>query len=165
MKTLLALFLLLTISERNSDSEASARIGQMVTFSVTSDGSKPLNYKWYKFIDDSELAMTPLISNESSGQFTLANIQPSDAGRYLVQVSNAAGSTMSDTATITVSPMLATLTATVTSNNYPPPALYQWRLNGQTITGANQPTYSFDPAVKPGSYSLTLTWPNIPTVP
>jgi uncharacterized protein (TIGR02145 family) len=56
--------------------------GQSVTFSVTSTGTPPLLYQWYK---DSTA-----ISGATSSSCTLSNIQTTDAGKYTVTVSNIA---------------------------------------------------------------------------
>jgi hypothetical protein len=153
MIKLYALFMLLTIAKGFSAS-ATARIGQTVQLSVAADGTQPFTFAWMKD--------GVIIPGASAQSLTLNAVTSADAGNYTAAVYNAAGSTISDNASITIAPMLATLTANVTSVNYPGPAIYQWRLNGQSIPGANQPTYTFDPAIAPGSYSFTITWPNPP---
>lgn len=155
MKKLLALFMLLTVAEGRSDSAASAMVGQTVTLTVTADGTPPLTFAWFKNGLVIPAAISPTL--------LLSPLAKTDSGVYSAQVANAAGFTLSDNASITVTPMLATLTANVTSANYPGPTLYAWRLNGKTIPGANQSTYVFDPALAPGSYSVSVTWPNIIT--
>lgn len=141
-------------AEKAHGATATAQIGQNVTLSVSADGTAPFSYRWLK--------NGATIDGATAADYALISVKQSDSGAYTSVVSNSAGSAISDTATLTISPMLATLTATVTSINYPQPTLYQWRLNGRSILGANQPTYTFDPALAPGSYSLTITYPNPP---
>lgn len=162
MKTLLTLLLLLLALPCYAQVSATANVGQRVTISVTADGTQPFGYQWYKGIG---LTAGMAIAGETGPSYVIPTVKAADAGSYFVEVSNpAASGVQSETATLNVSPppMTATLTANVTSTGYPQVAIYQWRLNGKSIPGANQPTYSFDPAVAPGSYSLTLTWPNVP---
>ena len=69
-------------------------VGSTVTFSVAATGTPPLAYQWQK--DGVNL------SGQTNASLTLANVQPSAAGRYRVIVSNAAGSVTSAEATLTV---------------------------------------------------------------
>lgn len=131
---------------------ASAQPGQTVTLRVTADGTTPFSYQWFK--------NGTAIDGATSASYVLSLVKALDAGAYTAVVSNSAGSATSDTATLTLTPMQATLTASLVSINFPPQSLVQWRKNGQTILGANQLTYTFDPIAEPGSYSFTATWPN-----
>ena len=130
----------------------SVQAGHSATLSVSCDGTAPFTYQWSK--------NAATIDGATAASYLITNAAPSDAGTYTVIVSNLAGSTTSDKATLTIAPMTATLTASIVSVNFPQPSIVQWRLNGQTISGANQMTYSFDPIAAPGSYSFTATWPN-----
>lgn len=135
-----------------ADTSASAQIGKNVVLTVTADGSAPLSYQWSK--------NASALAGATSASYVIASATANDAGVYQCTVSNSAGSTVSDNAILTITPMLATLSASVTTVNYPAPALYVWRKNGTTI--ASGPTFSFDPALSPGAYSLTITMPNPP---
>jgi len=68
--------------------------GQPVTFTVAASGTAPLSYQWRKNQVN--------ILNANSSSYTLAAVQPGDAGQYDVIVSNSIGSKTSNTATLTV---------------------------------------------------------------
>lgn len=152
MRTLHLLLMLLTVAEGFSAS-ATAQVGQSVEIVVTSQGTPPLVIAWLK-------NGVP-IAGATSATLSISQVAKSDEGEYSATVANAAGSTLSDSARLTIIPMQATLTANVTSANYPGPTLYVWRRDGKTIPGANQSTYVFDPQAAPGSYSVSVTWPNV----
>jgi len=71
-----------------------ANAGGTVTFNVVATGTGPLTYQWNK--DGSDIA------SATSATLTLTGVQPSDAGSYLVRVSNGGGTVTSDPATLTV---------------------------------------------------------------
>jgi hypothetical protein len=62
---------------------------------------------------------------------------------------------------MTQNPGDAQLTVAISADGFPPPAISQWRKEGQSIPGANSGNLSFDPAADAGAYSATFTWPNI----
>jgi pectate lyase/pectin methylesterase-like acyl-CoA thioesterase len=68
--------------------------GGTVTFSVVATGTAPLTYQWNK--DGSD------ISGATNATLTLTSVQASDAGSYLVRVSNGGGTVTSNPATLTV---------------------------------------------------------------
>lgn len=70
--------------------------GQNVTLSVVATGSAPLTYQWRK--------NGAAITGATNATFTLANIQPVDAGNYDVIVTNSAGSATSNTSIVYVDP-------------------------------------------------------------
>jgi hypothetical protein len=72
-------------------------IGGFVTFSVTASGSAPLGYQW-------RFGPTNLIG-QTSPTLTLGNLQTTNAGNYTVVVTNAAGTTNSAVAVLTVKAM------------------------------------------------------------
>ena len=69
--------------------------GQSATFTVVAGGSAPLSYQWYFNTN------TP-IANATNAFLTLANVQATNAGTYSVIVTNAAGSTISSNALLSV---------------------------------------------------------------
>jgi hypothetical protein len=71
-------------------------VGSNVTFNVTATGTDPLSYQWQK--DGSD------IGGETNAMLTLNAVQMSDAGSYLVVVSNIVGSVTSANAVLTVVP-------------------------------------------------------------
>src|ERR1019366_6640218 len=71
-------------------------IGSNFSLSVTATGSSQLSYQWF-------VNGVPLYGVQNS-QYTRSGAQPADAGLYTVSVTDAAGSTTSTAATVTVSP-------------------------------------------------------------
>jgi hypothetical protein len=74
---------------------ASVNPGRSAPFSVVSAGSVPLSYQW--FLDGMAL------SGQTNSTLLLTNVQPVNAGQYYAQVSNGAGSALSNPALLTVS--------------------------------------------------------------
>jgi hypothetical protein len=74
-----------------------AAAGNSSTFSVTAQGSVPLSYQWSK-------AGVPL-AGATNSTLTLSNIRYADAGTFSVTITNAAGTTSSAQATLTVLPV------------------------------------------------------------
>ena len=69
-------------------------VGQSVTLSVSADGTAPFLYQWYK--------NSTIITGAAAATYSINSVQTTDAGSYYAIVSNSAGSTTSDTATLTV---------------------------------------------------------------
>jgi hypothetical protein len=112
--------------------------GQTAAFSVTADGTVPLNYQWY-------FNTSTLLSGQTASNFSIANAQAANAGAYSVRVSNAGGNITSTQATLTVllPPAITTQpqSQTVTESNNvtftvvatgTPTLLYQWYFNTNT---------------------------------
>lgn len=94
-----------TISQQPTSQSVS--IGAPVTLSVVATGQGPLTYGWYK--------ESRLISIGNAPSFTLSAASLNDAGLYHVVITDVGGSTVSDTAALTVAtPVLPPLA--------PPPA-------------------------------------------
>jgi glucose/arabinose dehydrogenase len=72
--------------------------GQPVTFAVAATGSPTLTYQW-QFNNAN-------ITGATSASYTIANVQPANAGQYRVIVSNGSGSATSNNATLAVTPVL-----------------------------------------------------------
>jgi len=70
--------------------------GSAATFSVTATGSPPLSYQW-RFSGSN-------ITGATGSSLALTNVQPAQAGIYVVQITNAFGSTNSADALLTVTP-------------------------------------------------------------
>jgi hypothetical protein len=117
-----------------------ALAGSTVTFTVVAEGSSPLSYQWQK-------NGTNVAANGNSSAFALGTIQASDAGAYNVVVTNAFGSAISGSATLTVSsqgpaittqpaqvivPTNSDATFTITATGTPPLA-FQWRFNNANL--------------------------------
>jgi hypothetical protein len=71
--------------------------GQVATFTVTASGSAPLAYQWQHLI-----GTTWVNVGTSAPTYVITAATSADAGLYRVDVSNAAGSIQSGTATLTV---------------------------------------------------------------
>ncbi|MES2730951.1 MAG: PQQ-dependent sugar dehydrogenase [Bacteroidota bacterium] len=81
--------------------------GQTATFSASASGAQPLSYQWQKN------GIT--ISGANANSYTIASVQPANAGQYRVIVSNSAGSATSNAATLTVTAFNTPPTASITS--------------------------------------------------
>ena len=141
-----------------------ARKGDSVTFSVEVTGAGPLEYSWeVNGVDFRQTAIPSLI---------LTDVQPTAAGTYRVQVSNAVDSVLSAEALLTVigPPTITPLPAILVLNRGQdliltvaaegqPPFTYQWIRNGVNIPGAIEDTY-IARNVQPGdggTYSVNVT--------
>lgn len=91
----------------NQPQNLTINVGQTATFSVTSSGTAPLSYQWRKNGTN--------ISGATSSVYTKTNSTAGDAGTYSVVVSNVAGSTTSNNATLTVNAPNSLPTANITS--------------------------------------------------
>jgi hypothetical protein len=69
-------------------------VGATVSFSVLASGTAPVSYQWWK--DATSLTAATNLT------FTIANVQPADAGRYTVEVTDRGGSTTSQVAILDV---------------------------------------------------------------
>ncbi len=74
--------------------------GTAASFSVKATGTAPLGFQWAK--DGIKLSDDLRISGAGTAMLTISKVQPSDVGKYTVQVSNPFGSKLSDVALLTV---------------------------------------------------------------
>jgi hypothetical protein len=138
--------------------------GGSATFGVTVAGSVPLYYQW-------SLNGTPL-SGATQNTYTDSNVQPADAGTYVLVVTNTFGSATSSVAllTVIVPPTIGTQPqsqaviqgANVTfaaSATGTPPLFFQWRKGAANISGATGTSYTLNnvQAASAGTYSLVVT--------
>src|SRR5437588_5440187 len=85
-------------------------VGQTATFTVVATGTTPLNYQWQK--------NGTAISRATSASYTTPATTSSDNGaKFVVVVSNSAGSATSNAATLTVSATAVAPTITTQSAN------------------------------------------------
>jgi sugar lactone lactonase YvrE len=77
-----------------------------VVLTVSAAGTAPLTYRWLR--NGVELTEDPRITGTGTASLSLANLGVADAGNYTVRVSNAAGSTTSEPAVLTVLDVRAT---------------------------------------------------------
>ncbi len=123
--------------------------GTNAIFTVVATGTAPLTYQWYKD--------GVVLSGATSSTLVLSGVKATDAGKYLVKVSNAAGSLNSAEAILSVSSApvfvtqpasltaapggVASFTATVVGTA---PLAYQWSKNGSAISGATGATLTLN---------------------
>ena len=137
--------------------------GNTVTFSVTASGTAPLSYQWYQ--------SNSLIAGATAASYTITGVQPTDAGDYMVTVSNVAGELDSTNAILTVQygPVIIaqpqsqnakigeTATFSVVATAIPAPT-YQWQFNSVNIPSAGSSSYtliSFQPS-NVGDYTVVV---------
>jgi outer membrane protein assembly factor BamB len=140
-------------------------IGQTATFSVTASGSAPLQYQWQKNGSD--------VTGATASSYTTAPALGGDTGSsFTVIVTDAAGSTKSNVATLTVTaaptpPQITTQPANQTVSvgqtaafsvvaTSATPLQFQWRKNGSVITGATASSYT-TPATESGDSGSSFT--------
>ena len=141
----------------------SVNLGDNTSFQVTATGSAPLSYQWWFNGTNAVGANTNTLS--------LTNVQTSQAGPYLVIVTNAAGVVTSSVATLTISapPAItqqpssqtvvqgqnATFTVAATGAA---PLTYQWRFKGLSISGATTNSYTVvsATAANAGAYDVVV---------
>jgi hypothetical protein len=143
--------------------------GSSVSFAVSASGSLPLTYQW-------QLNGKPL-AGAINRVLTLNNVQAANAGTYRVLVANAAGSVLSDGASLVLQagPQPPTIIAQSGSVVASPggnasfwvsvagaePFSYQWYFNGKAITGASARELSLtnQQASQAGTYTVAITNP------
>ena len=128
-------------------------LGASAIFSVTASGGASLSYEWRRNGTD--------IAGGTAASYTTPPATAADNGStYQVVVSNSAGSTTSNAATLTVNlpPSItvqpanqtvaagATATFSVTASGTAPLA-YQWMKNGANISGATSSGYTTPPTI------------------
>ena len=143
--------------------------GDSVTFSVTAEPD-PLSYQWHK------KAAGP-IGGATDDSYTIDPVSAGDAGGYYVVVTNAAGSVTSHPALLTViqsAPTIfehpqsqavcagesVTFSVTTDETNLSHTS-YQWRKDGEDISGAIRDCYTIDPVSvdDAGMYDVVVTNP------
>ena len=119
-------------------------VGAEISFAVDVTGTSPFTYQWQ--YGGSNLVDGGSISGSLSNILTLANIQTTNAGSYVVIVTNNWGSaSVTDTLTVLQSPIISppltnetvgidsTVTFVATTFGTPP-LYYQWLTNGVDLT-------------------------------
>lgn len=87
-------------------------LGSSATFTVTASGTEPLYFQWKH--NGNSLTNDGNVSGATTPALTVNNLTAADAGNYLVTVTNAAGTTNSDAAKLTVyiAPIITSCTLT-----------------------------------------------------
>jgi hypothetical protein len=104
-------------------------VGARLTLSVDAAGTAPLSYQWRK-------AGSPIVG-ATNPSFTLPSVQVADAAAYAVAVTNAAGTVVSDAATISVIPAVASAISNVSVRTSL--AASQTLIVGFTMAGGAKP--------------------------
>ena len=146
-------------------------VGSTAVFVATVSGTPPFSYQWRR--------NGVAIPGANTATLSIANVTAADAGSYTLAVSNRAGTTTSDPATLGVTlgapadlpPQITAPPASlgVTEGNSASfavsvsgtgPYTYQWYRNGHQITGnATAASYTIDAAVpaSEGAYTVRVT--------
>lgn len=169
LRSLLALLALgLAAPFAQSASDTTITAGGAVSLSVTADGTSPFSYVWTK-----DGATIP---GATGANYSIASFSASNAGTYVATVSNALGSTVSDSAKLillviaNVAPTITTqpqsqlfkdggaINLTVVATGTPAPT-YQWYRNGVAIPGATSASNSTTTATAAmaGSYYVVVS--------
>jgi len=140
---------------------------QPANFSVTASGTAPFTYQWYK--------NSVPITGATKASYSIAACTTSDAGTYSVTVFNAIGSATSKGASLLIDstlqkPAIAAQPVAVTVALGQPASfavkatgsatlIYQWRKNGEPISGANTDSFAIPQTVlgDEGSYSVLVS--------
>ncbi|MEO6034185.1 MAG: immunoglobulin domain-containing protein [Verrucomicrobiota bacterium] len=141
-----------------------ANQGTNVTFNVVATGTAPLSFQWRFGASN--------LSGETNASLIVSNVQSSNAGNYLVMITNFAGSITSSIALLTVNlrPVISAqptnLVVSQGSNAMfnvtaagTAPLAYQWLFNGDDIIGATSPNYVRTNAqvLDAGNYSVRIS--------
>ncbi len=124
--------------------------GDSTALTVGVVGTTPLVYLWQK--NGANLADGPRVSGSQTPQLSLTGLQPSDAGNYLVWITNLAGSATSQVAVVTLAVHPPVITQppqslTVTQGNTASfsvaaasavPLSYRWLFQGTPLTNGGQ---------------------------
>jgi hypothetical protein len=174
-RVLLALASLLVGSGLMAQQSLTLSSGQAATLSVSAEGTQPFVYQWRKDGID--------LPGATSASFAIPAVSSTDAGAYTVVVSNAAGSTVSDAALLTVEEVVsapaivlqpvsvavtegATVSFVVGATGSPAPA-YRWHKDGVplsdggNVSGAATATLSLASVSLADAGIYTLTAGNV----
>jgi hypothetical protein len=144
--------------------------GSNASFSVTANGSTPLNYLWYS--NGVPLANGGRISGTTSATLTITDVQTNDCAAYQVVVTNICGTATSSIATLTIlglpiisaQPVSRTVPAgtnvsfSVTASGLAT-LYYQWRFDGAELSGKSNASLSLTNVQSPnaGDYDVVIT--------
>jgi hypothetical protein len=144
-----------------------------VALAIPGGSDTDISYQWFKVGGSGNTS----IHNAVGSTLVITNVQPSDKGTYVCQVSNSTIQPYSNRAHLTVNGGLPviyptsnitlkvggnfTLTANVSLAGDGQPSSYQWSLNGTTISGATSSKYKVAKATKTsgGNYTVLIVSP------
>lgn len=89
---LLAVILSASLAAQVAPTDARVPVAKTVTLTVTSDGTPPLAYRWFK----DEVPLTSAVAGAVSDKLVLTNFNTDHGGLYHCVVSNEAGNTTSN---------------------------------------------------------------------
>ena len=148
---------------------ATVNAGNTATLAVGVSGTGPFSYQW--------LLNGTSVAGATAAFYSIPAASASDAGTYMVEVNNAAGSVTSGSAALTVIAAAQPVAVTVTTHPSPQvqapggratfaiaasgsgPISYQWLKDGAAIPGASSPVLNLGnlSGADMGSYAVTLT--------
>ncbi|MEK7677126.1 MAG: immunoglobulin domain-containing protein [Verrucomicrobiota bacterium] len=113
--------------------------GTSATFSVLAGGTPPLSYQWWK----EEVAL----AGETESSLSLTNLQGSDAGNYMVVITNAYGAVTSAVAVLTVNlaPLDPSFNPGAGGGNYPSVNSLALQADGEILVGGTFTTLGGQP--------------------
>ncbi len=91
--------------------DVATEVGLEATFRVAARGVSPLEYQW--FLDGSPLTDGPGVSGATSATLTLSGLEIADSGGVFVRLTNALGTLDSDTASLLVEKLPASIDRTI----------------------------------------------------
>jgi parallel beta-helix repeat protein len=117
--------------------------GNNVVLTASAAGIGPLDYQWY--LNGAPLSDSAHISGSVTANLSVSNLQMSDAGNYVLVVSNSTGSTTTTVASLGVASQPTNQTVLqgsgvsipVTTNS-PVPVFFQWLENGMVLTNGGR---------------------------
>ncbi len=122
--------------------------GASVIFSVSASGTTPLSYQWQ--FDGTNIA------GATKSSLTLGKVQASQAGGYSVVVSNAVGSALSQTAILTISPLVVNLAPASIAGD-----TLAFVIGSASAPFATNGSYDFSASTTGGVYNLTPLTTNV----
>jgi len=137
-------------------------VNDTASFSVVATGTAPLSYQWQK--------NGVVMSGATSSTYTSVVAMSDNGSQYRVIVTNGAGSTMSNAATLTVNPIPVSITTQPANQTVfvsdaasfsvvatgTAPLSYQWQKNGVAISGATSSTYTSVAALSDNGSQYTV---------